>query len=179
MKRIIQHQATLLLAATLLVLATSCSGPSNNTQRGAAGGAALGALAGAVIGNNRGSGNAASGAAIGAVAGAVAGGALGHRRDTAEAAQAGGGYDPESQAMTNIVAPGSPPPPPVPLNEAIPSRPSQDAVWVSGYWSFENGRSYAWVPGRWEIPQQGYRTFIPPHWIQQRNQFVYVRGYWR
>jgi len=41
-----------ILAAALLAtgLLPGCSGPSNNTQRGAAGGAALGAIAGAVIG---------------------------------------------------------------------------------------------------------------------------------
>src|SRR6266542_3417727 len=167
MKRTILKKHALVPLTALSILAGGCSGPSNNTERGAAGGAALGAVAGAVIGNNRGSGNAVSGAAIGAAAGAIAGGALGHRQDANQRAASPPGYDPESQAMTNIVVQGTAPLPPAPVAESITSRPSGDAVWVPGYWSYDNGSSYAWMPGHWEIPPQRNATFIPPHWIQQ------------
>jgi hypothetical protein len=162
-----------------LALGAGCSGPTNNTQRGVAGGAAVGALAGAIIGNNRGSGNAASGAAIGAAAGAIAGGAYGHSRDVAADRQANAGYGPAAPSGSDIVVQGPPPAPPAPIAEAVPAQPSAGAVWIPGYWSYENGRNYAWQPGHWEIPPQGYRTYEPAHWVQQGNTSYYVRGGWR
>lgn len=166
-------------ALSFVVLGAGCAGPTTNTQRGAAGGAALGALAGAIIGNNRGSGNAASGAAIGAATGAIAGGMIGRSRDVRESQAAGSGYTPETQATTGIVVSGTPPMAPAPMVETKTARPNSGAVWVDGYWSYENGSNYVWVPGRWEMPPQGYSTFQPPHWTRQGNNQVYVRGYWR
>lgn len=167
-----------ILGSLALALGAGCSGPTNNTQRGAAGGAAVGAIAGAIIGNNRGSGNAASGAAIGAAAGAIAGGALGHRRDVEEGRRSGGGNDPTYDTAV-VTVQGAPPLPPAPLVETVPPQPSGNAVWIPGYWSFENGQSYGWVAGHWEIPPAGYRTYVPPHWIQQGGTSTYVRGSWQ
>lgn len=180
MKRFSQKQRTFTLVLTAVSLTAGCAGPTNNTQRGAAGGAVLGGLAGAIIGNNRGSGNAASGAAIGAAAGAIAGGALGHSKDKREA-QAAGTYSSGAgaPAATNITVTGAPPMPPAPVMENQPPRPNSSAVWVPGYWSYANGMSYVWVPGRWEIPPPGSSSFQPPYWMQQGNGHVYVRGYWR
>lgn len=168
------------LALTVVALLGGCAGPTSNTQRGAAGGAALGALAGAVIGNNRGSGNAASGAAIGAAAGAVAGGAIGRSKDVRESRAASSSNSAiQSQAATNIVVSGTPPMAPAPMVENQPAQPNPSAVWVSGYWSYENGSNYVWVPGRWEMPPQGRSTFQPPQWTRQGDGYVYTRGYWR
>lgn len=164
------------LAGSLLA---GCSSTPSNTQRGAAGGAALGALAGAIIGNNRGSGNAASGAAIGAAAGAIAGGAIGHSRDKREAAYNNSTSSAENAAVTNIYVEGQPPLPPAPQAETVTTRPSSDAVWVPGYWSYDSGQNYSWVAGHWEIPPSGYSTFMPPQWRPQGNGYVYVRGHWR
>jgi hypothetical protein len=163
------------LAGSLLA---GCSSTPSNTQRGAAGGAALGALAGAIIGNNRGSGNAASGAAIGAAAGAIAGGAIGHSRDKREAAY-NNPSPAENAAVTNIYVEGQPPLPPAPQAETVTTRPSSDALWVPGYWSYDSGQNYSWVAGHWEIPPSGYSTFMPPQWRPQGNGYVYVRGHWR
>ncbi|ACB76451.1 YXWGXW repeat-containing protein [Opitutus terrae] len=180
MKRLSPKQQTFTLLFAALSLTAGCAGPTNNTQRGAAGGAVLGGLAGAIIGNNRGSGNAASGAAIGAAAGAIAGGAIGHSKDKREA-QAASGYPSASNtsSVTNITVTGAPPMPPASIVENQPPRPNASAVWVPGYWSYENGMSYVWVPGRWEIPPPGTNTFQPPYWMQQGNGNVYVRGSWR
>ena len=167
-------------ACVLLLLVTSlgagCSSNPSNTQRGVAGGAALGALAGAVIGNNRGSGNAASGAAIGAAAGAIAGGAIGHNADKRQRTSGASSQDPHA---TNLFVQGQPPLPPAAQAESVTPRPTDEAVWVPGYWSYENGRSYAWVAGHWEIPPAGYRTFQPPQWQRQGDGYVYIRGHWR
>ncbi|HYD85058.1 MAG TPA: YXWGXW repeat-containing protein [Opitutus sp.] len=172
----LQPQACVLLLL-VTALGAGCSSSPSNTQRGVAGGAALGALAGAVIGNNRGSGNAASGAAIGAAAGAIAGGAIGHNADKRQRnATTPTSQDPNA---TNIYVQGSPPLPPAAHAESVTARPTDEAVWIPGYWSYENGRDYAWVAGHWEIPPSGYRTFQPPEWRRQGDGYVYVRGHWR
>jgi phage tail tape-measure protein len=176
MKHLTPCQKALTITAIAATLSTGCSS-SSNTQRGAAGGAAIGAVAGAIVGNNRGSGNAASGAAIGAAAGAIAGGAIGNRADRRERSASAYGY--EDAAVTNIYIEGSPPVPPAPLAESITRQPSADALWIPGYWTFENGNRYEWVSGRWEIPPRGAHAYYPPYWKREGNGAVYVRGHWR
>lgn len=184
MKRLTPKQQAGLLAFLTASLVGGCSSASQ-TQRGAASGAALGALAGAVIGNNRGSGNAASGAAIGAAAGAIAGGAIGRNADNREARTTSSSNPPvytadsSNAAVTNIYVADAPPMPPAAQAEAVTPQPSNDAVWVPGHWSYENGQTYAWVPGRWEIPPSRSSTYQPPQWRRQGNGYVYVRGHWR
>jgi phage tail tape-measure protein len=177
MKPTLSQQSAIVLAALAVTVGAGCSSTPNNTQKGAAGGAALGALAGANIGNNRGSGNAASGAAIGAAAGAIAGGAIGHNQDRRAASSNGTGY--ADAAVTNIYVNGQPPMPPAPIAESISPQPASNAVWIPGYWSYDNGNRYVWVAGHWEIPPQGAVSYQPPEWRRQGNGFVYVRGYWR
>ena len=192
MKRPTPKNSAFGLAVLATALSAGCSSTPSNTQRGAASGAAVGALAGAIIGNNRGSGNAASGAAIGAAAGAIAGGAMGRRADRQQGdgsagtaygssgSAYGSAYDSEeAAATTNIYVEGNPPLPPAPQPESISPQPASNAVWIPGYWSFENGDRYAWTSGHWEIPPQGARVYQPPQWRRQGNGYVYVRGYWR
>jgi outer membrane protein OmpA-like peptidoglycan-associated protein len=76
------RRASVLLAATLFVIACSSSDPNAKAKRGAGIGAAAGAVAGAVIGNQ--SGNNRTGAVVGAAAGAAVGAAIGHRMDKQE-----------------------------------------------------------------------------------------------
>jgi outer membrane protein OmpA-like peptidoglycan-associated protein len=76
------RKATILLMATLFVVACSTTDPNDpnaKAKRGAGIGAAAGAVAGAIIGNQ--TGNNRTGAVIGAAAGAAIGGAVGHRMD--------------------------------------------------------------------------------------------------
>jgi len=181
MKHLTSKQSALVVAVLVASVSPGCSSNPSNTQRGAAGGAAVGALAGAIIGNNRGSGNAASGAAIGAAAGAIAGGAIGRNADRQQQrAGASSAYDSEEAgATTNIYVEGAPPVPPAPLAESISPQPASNAVWIPGYWSYDNGGRYTWLNGHWEIPPAGARIYQPPQWRRQGNGYVYVRGYWR
>jgi YMGG-like Gly-zipper/WXXGXW repeat (2 copies) len=159
------------------VLLGGCAETGPNTQKGAVNGAAMGALAGAIIGNNSGGGshNGATGAAIGALAGALIGGTMGNQMDH----ERGTIYTSEAQARTNTVIVATPPaPPPVP-SEVIPDRPAPGAVWVGGYWQYNQNSRYEWVSGSWEMPPPNCSAFVPPHWQPDGNGFVYVLGYWR
>ena len=178
MKRLTPSRQALTLALIAGTFTAGCSSTSSNTTRDAAAGAAIGAVAGAIIGNNHGDNNGASGAAIGAAAGAVAGGAYGHNEDRKQASVYANSTPGDSAAVTNIYVPNSPPMPPAPIAESIPSQPVSNAVWIPGYWNFDNGNSYAWTAGRWEIPPQNTRSFQPPQWRRQGNGYVYVRAYW-
>lgn len=148
--------------------------PGRRTKEGAVNGAVLGALGGAIVGNNSRGGNGGSGALVGAIAGALIGGAIGNEGDQRERAV----YTSEREARTTLLVAEVPPPPAKP-SEIIPSRPSDDAVWVSGYWIYNSNDRYEWEPGRWEIPPQGCTSYVPPHWTRQGNGYVYMRGYWR
>ncbi|HEX9160242.1 MAG TPA: OmpA family protein [Thermoanaerobaculia bacterium] len=78
------RKASVVLVATLLVMACSSTkdDPNEKAKRGAGIGAAAGAVAGAVIGNQ--SGNNRTGAVAGAAVGAAVGAAIGHRMDKQE-----------------------------------------------------------------------------------------------
>ncbi|MEI7892119.1 MAG: hypothetical protein WCI05_03460 [Myxococcales bacterium] len=84
-----------------------------------------------------------------------------------------------------IVYPTAPPPrgvavsgpPPAPVEEPQPPRPSPSALWVSGYWHW-NGFQYVWVPGHWEVsPPQGH--WRPPRYEQREGTYFYESGGWR
>lgn len=160
--------------ALSLLFAGCANEPGPRTQQGAVGGAALGALGGAIVGNNSGSHNGASGALVGAIAGALIGGAIGNESDERERTV----YTSEREARTTLIV-AEPPMPPSPPSEIIPRRPTDEAVWVSGYWIYNSNDRYEWEPGRWEIPPPRCRAYVPPHWARQGNGYVYMRGYWR
>jgi len=51
--------------------------------------------------------------------------------------------------------------PPEPTRvEHLPPRPSEDAVWIDGRWSWA-GRRWVWIPGSWEVPPGG-GYYAPP-----------------
>lgn len=163
-------KATITLTGTLLIaaLGAGCASTGPNTERGAAVGAATGAVVGGVVGNNT-TGETGKGAAIGAAAGAIAGAAIGHRADQRNRTDADRGYS----VQTPPPSPTSQPP------EQVPPRPSQDAVWVPGYYDY-NGQSYQWVAGHWEVPPAGTTTWVQPTWQQQADgTYLYTRGHWR
>ena len=68
-------------------------------------------------------------------------------------------------------------PPSQPMADERPPQPSQDSVWVSGYWWWTNGQ-YVWVPGYWAVPPQPQYVYIPGYWTYTGGTWVYVRGGW-
>src|SRR5512132_410045 len=76
------RKISVVLLATLFVMACTSSDPNKKAKEGAGIGAAAGAVAGAVIGNQ--TGNNRTGAVVGAAAGAAVGAAIGHRMDKQE-----------------------------------------------------------------------------------------------
>lgn len=68
-------------------------------------------------------------------------------------------------------------PPPPPLSEGMPPRPSPTASWIAGYWH-HNGVDYVWIPGHWIEPPQGM-SYAPPRYFDQRGMHLYQPGGWR
>lgn len=158
-----------LLLATLGAGCSSTTSP--NTQRGAVGGAAAGAVLGGIIGHQ--SGELGKGAAVGAAVGGLAGAAVGNAQDRRVENQ---------QTADRQVGYLIQTPPPAPTSapyESMPPRPSNDSIWVAGYYDYVGGDQYRWVPGHWEVPPTGYRTWAPPSWQQTGNGYSYVRGHWQ
>jgi hypothetical protein len=83
-------------------------------------------------------------------------------------------YAPQPQAA--LVQVSAPPPPG--RVEAVPSRPSDSAVWIDGEWVWRRSR-WAWLPGRWVDAPKG-ATFSP--WVFVRGadgRLWYAAGTWR
>ena len=52
-------------------------------------------------------------------------------------------------------------PPPSPLQEVKPPRPSPHAVWISGFWKLADDRWY-WMKGWWRVPQRDIEQKLTP-----------------
>jgi hypothetical protein len=164
-------------ALTLSTLLAGCVGVGPNTQRDAVSGGALGALAGAIIGNNSRGGDALGGALLGGELGALAGGTLGNSVDHQQGTLYGRSPD-YASARAVTYAPPPPPPAPAQTPEAVPPPPTADAVWISGYWSFD-GRAYTWLAGHWEVPPPDAHTYVAAHWDNHDSPNRYIPGYWQ
>lgn len=68
--------------------------------------------------------------------------------------------------------------PPPPRHEVKGPPPSPRHVWIAGYWTVRDGRSY-WTPGRWEMPPRGHSVWVAPRWERQAGGYVLIEGYWR
>ncbi|HUJ26202.1 MAG TPA: hypothetical protein VLW85_09300, partial [Myxococcales bacterium] len=68
-------------------------------------------------------------------------------------------------------------PPPPPLNEYAPPQPFPNAVWIPGYWHWNNIR-YGWVAGRWSASPPNY--FWQPHrWVRGSDgRYREEPGHW-
>jgi len=85
---------------------------------------------------------------------------------------------PPRPVLTEVVV-RQPPPPPL-REEAIITAPSPQHVWVSGYWTWNNG--WIWVSGHWELsPQrlaQRLTVWVPGQWVQNGYEWVWRPGHW-
>lgn len=72
-------------------------------------------------------------------------------------------------------------PPPEPLDEqppsAAPVREDDAAVWIPGYWGWDEGQGYVWVSGVWRHPPPEMR-WTPGYWAQTEAGVQWVPGCW-
>ena len=67
--------------------------------------------------------------------------------------------------------------PPEPRHEVIGVAPSPSHVWISGYWSYRNGR-YVWVPGHYENRPHTASVWVAGHWDHTSRGWVWTPGHW-
>jgi hypothetical protein len=68
--------------------------------------------------------------------------------------------------------------PPPPKRAEIPPRPpSAQALWRSGYWSW-NGEQYVWMRGHYVQRPSPTANWLPGYWEQQREGWKWVEGQW-
>ena len=58
-------------------------------------------------------------------------------------------------------------PPPAARAEVIPQAPSEEALWVDGYWMWK-GTTYSWYAGRWVKPGPGM-GYAPAEVVRLRD----------
>lgn len=70
--------------------------------------------------------------------------------------------------------------PPEPVDEVPPEyRPEEEqAVWVPGYWFWDDERSdFIWISGVWRIPPPN-RQWVPGYWHEVDGRYQWVAGFW-
>jgi hypothetical protein len=89
-------------------------------------------------------------------------------------------------AVPGVVQPGVPATsttvvttaPPALQQEVVLAQPSQQHVWIAGYWTWRDGR-YEWVAGRWVLPPNYAVAWVPPRWEREGTGYRFYEGYWR
>ena len=79
--------------------------------------------------------------------------------------------DEENEEVTYLPAP-----PKALENGPNVNAPSDNHIWISGNWIYNQNR-YAWRPGYWEPAQENW-VWVPAHYLWTRRGYVYVEGYW-
>ncbi len=67
--------------------------------------------------------------------------------------------------------------PPAPRHEAIPVAPGESAVWIPGYWTYQNTR-WVWVAGHYEARPHPGAAWVPGHWDHTHHGWVWSPGHW-
>jgi hypothetical protein len=66
---------------------------------------------------------------------------------------------------------------PPPLRTEAPTlQPSQNHVWIPGYWKW-GGINYEWVEGRW-VKAKKDKVWVPGTWEQVGARWVWKAGKW-
>ena len=75
--------------------------------------------------------------------------------------------------------PGIPKKPPLPIDEMPPAeKPEGDAIWVGGYWSWDDDRAdFLWVSGCWRVKPVG-KERVPGYWREVGDVWQWVSGFW-
>ncbi len=68
--------------------------------------------------------------------------------------------------------------PPAPINERIPPQVDRQAVWIPGYWSWDEKRNdFIWLSGVWRRPPPGH-YWTAGTWRPMREGWVWTSGFW-
>ena len=79
-------------------------------------------------------------------------------------------------AQAGIVVPRAPPDP---IEEIPPDiKPADDAIWVPGYWAWDDEREdFLWITGAWRVAPPE-RRWVPGYWLQVDNGYQWISGFW-
>jgi hypothetical protein len=70
------------------------------------------------------------------------------------------------------------PPPPVPELPPEQKPDTDQAQWIPGYWSWDDGRKdFVWVSGTWRVAP-AERHWVSGHWVKTDDGWQWVPGYW-
>ncbi|MFO7964773.1 MAG: hypothetical protein R6U50_12695 [Desulfobacterales bacterium] len=68
--------------------------------------------------------------------------------------------------------------PPALIEEIPPEhKPDKNAVWISGYWAWDDERGFIWVSGIWRVPPPG-RRWVPGFWSPVTQGHQWIPGFW-
>ena len=84
-------------------------------------------------------------------------------------------YDPQVGAPPPVAVRWAPPPM---RWEPPPPSPWIGAVWVGGYWHWNDYDGWVWARGHWMMPPQPRYTWVEPYYENRDGLVIYVAGHW-
>ena len=68
--------------------------------------------------------------------------------------------------------------PPARITEHVPPKCDPEAIWIPGYWSWEEQiNDFIWVSGAWRVPPPGH-MWVSGYWKKFNAGWVWIRGFW-
>lgn len=78
----------------------------------------------------------------------------------------------------NILIDAHPKKPPAKIKEKIPEQIDSAAIWIPGYWSWdEDLNDYIWTTGVWRRPPPG-RLWVQGEWKEFEDGWAWIPGFW-
>lgn len=78
----------------------------------------------------------------------------------------------------NILIDAHPKKPPANIKEKIPEQTDSSAIWIPGYWSWdEDLNDYIWTTGVWRRPPPG-RNWVKGEWKEFEDGWAWIPGFW-